>query len=193
MNNFYIVDVFAERPFTGNQLAVLRRGNRFSTETMPQMARETNFSDTAFIMSDEATPEGYEVRIFTPEEELPFAGHPSLGTARVIQQELIRTPVEKLSLRLVGTIPISIQYRHPRSFRGRHRGIANGCRAAYLLKHRLSHKGEHRSEQGYEIGRPSLLTSRALEKGGEIRVSVGGRVIPIVKGKLFFRDRQEMT
>lgn len=78
---FYIVDVFAERRYTGNQLAIFRNVKALSNTEMQQIAKEMNFSETTFILSDEKRGEGYDVRIFTPRTELPFAGHPTLGTA----------------------------------------------------------------------------------------------------------------
>lgn len=78
------VDVFAERAFEGNQLAIFTDARGLSTQQMQGLARETNLSETAFILprSPELEREyGVRVRIFTVQEELPFAGHPTLGTA----------------------------------------------------------------------------------------------------------------
>jgi trans-2,3-dihydro-3-hydroxyanthranilate isomerase len=80
---FYIVDVFAEKKYTGNQLAVFRRAEVLSSDEMQHIAREMNFSETTFILSEEQRNGGFEVRIFTPKEEVPFAGHPTLGTAHI--------------------------------------------------------------------------------------------------------------
>ncbi len=77
-----IVDVFAERPLAGNQLAVVRDARGLSTEAMQDIAREMNFSETTFVISE--ADRRATVRIFTPEWELPFAGHPTLGTAWVL-------------------------------------------------------------------------------------------------------------
>ncbi len=276
---FYIVDVFAEKKYTGNQLAVFM-GERLSDIEMQQIAKEMNFSETTFIL-----PGSHDVRIFTPEREIPFAGHPTLGTAYVIQREIIREPVESLTLNLkVGQIPVKIEgdilwmkqmspvfgkildgqildvlglndedldTRFPvqevstglpfiivplktlnalkkvkvdkeRYFeliedldakailvfcpetRKRENdlsvrvfadyygvaedpatGSANGCLAGYLVRYRYFGKDkiDIRVEQGYEVGRPSLLFLRAEDKGREIRVSVGGRVVMIAKGE----------
>ena len=77
-----IVDVFAERPLEGNQLAVVRDCAELSTSAMQAIAREMNFSETTFVVAER---EGEaDVRIFTPTAELPFAGHPTLGTAWVL-------------------------------------------------------------------------------------------------------------
>jgi trans-2,3-dihydro-3-hydroxyanthranilate isomerase len=108
---FYIVDVFAEAKYAGNQLAVFRDCARLSDGEMQRLAREMNFSETTFILSDEPREGGYDVRIFTPMEEVPFAGHPTLGTAFIIQQEIIRNPVAQVQLDLkVGRIPVTLQY-----------------------------------------------------------------------------------
>jgi len=289
---FYIVDVFAEEKYTGNQLAVFRDAVDIPDTEMQRIAREMGYSETTFILSQERRDVGYDVRIFTPEEELPFAGHPTLGTAYVIQREIIREPVGTIILNLkVGQIPVTLSYagesidtlwmkqmnptfsrtfdpdsisqalsldkieldgkfpvqevstglpfimvplktlgamKHARVDREKYRelikdtqaravlifcpqtyneqndlnvrvfadyygvpedpatGSANGCLAAYLVKYRYFGKDRIniRVEQGYEIGRPSLLLLRAEDKQGEIDVSVGGKVIMIARGEL---------
>ncbi len=106
---FYIVDVFAEGKYAGNQLAVFRNSEDLSRSEMQRIAREMNYSETTFILSDEERNGGYDVRIFTPKEEIPFAGHPTLGTAYVIQREVIAKPVEAITLNLkIG--PISVTF-----------------------------------------------------------------------------------
>ncbi|MGQ9673567.1 MAG: PhzF family phenazine biosynthesis protein [Candidatus Aminicenantales bacterium] len=112
-NPFYIVDVFAEEKYSGNELAVVRRASSLSELEMQKIAREMNFSETTFILKDEESRGCFDVRIFTPKEELPFAGHPTLGTAFVIQQEILRAPVKEVVLNLkVGLIPITFTYRN---------------------------------------------------------------------------------
>ena len=289
----YHLDVFAETKYAGNQLAVVRNAAELSTLEMQKIAVEMNYSETSFILSDEEREGGYDVRIFTLDEELPFAGHPTLGTAYIIQQEIIKKEVPEVTLNLqVGQIPVTFSYtkgmpdilwmrqvapkfgkvfaaeeaatalnidpsmidsRFPvqevstglpfiivplvsldavravsidrvgfmrlidrseaklifvfcpetynpeNQVNGRmfdsHIGIgedpatgsANGCLASYLVKHRYfgDTKIDIRVEQGYEIGRPSLLLLRAQEEeGGAISVSVGGSVIMVAKGEL---------
>jgi trans-2,3-dihydro-3-hydroxyanthranilate isomerase len=288
---FYILDVFAERRYAGNQLAVFRHVEEIDDDEMLQIARETNFSETTFIISDQPESESYRVRIFTPGEEVPFAGHPTLGTAFVIQQEIIRKPVDCVTLNLkVGEIPVTFNYvddkpdimwmrQQPPTFgevlkaadivkaiglseddidlrfpiqevstgmaamivplknleslqRARvdrklflevvanidaknififcpkshgggsdfsvrcfaefygitedpATGSANGCFAGYLAKHRYlgGEKVSVRVEQGYEIGRPSLLYLESSIKGEKINVSVGGRAVMIARGE----------
>ncbi|MBO8164234.1 MAG: PhzF family phenazine biosynthesis protein [Brevibacillus sp.] len=107
---FYLVDVFAERKYQGNQLAVLIPDQEISTTEMQQIAREINFSETAFIMSDKQPNGGYDVRIFTPDVEVPFAGHPTLGTAFVIEKFIEQGMSEQILLNLkVGQIPVKFQ------------------------------------------------------------------------------------
>lgn len=290
----YIVDVFAESKYTGNPLAVIRGGADLPTETLQQIAAEMNYSETTFILSDQPDSKGYPVRIFTPSEELPFAGHPTLGTAFVIQQHLIHSPVEQLRLHLqLGSIPVTFSYtsgsdphilwmqQHPprfghildplqvtqalrlapedhdsrfpiqvvstgipfillplrslqalqnaqihleryqaliensaarwillfcpethqqghdlaaRTFIVDQTGVwedpatgsANGCLAGYLCQHQ--YWGQEivkvQVEQGYEMGRPSLLFLQSEPQGDQISVSVGGQVIPVAIGQL---------
>lgn len=77
-----IVDVFAERPLAGNPLAVVRGCAHLPAERMQDIAREMNLSETTFVLAEDE--DQADVRIFTPAQELPFAGHPTLGTAWVL-------------------------------------------------------------------------------------------------------------
>jgi len=105
---FYILDVFAEEKYAGNQLAVVRDAAALSDGAMQRIAKEMNYSETTFVLSDTPKDGGYDVRIFTPEEEIPFAGHPTLGTAFVIRNEIMSEPAEKVVLNLkVGQIPVT--------------------------------------------------------------------------------------
>jgi trans-2,3-dihydro-3-hydroxyanthranilate isomerase len=108
--DFYIVDVFAEEKYTGNQLAVFRHWGDLSTSQMQAIANETHYSETTFITSEEERDGGYDVRIFTPAEELPFAGHPTLGTAWIIRNEMVGKSSEQVVLNLkVGQIPVRFE------------------------------------------------------------------------------------
>ena len=80
---YYICDVFTETRFGGNQLAVLPEANGLSSKQMQQIAREFNFSETTFVFLPKAGHTRH-VRIFTPAREIPFAGHPNVGTAFVL-------------------------------------------------------------------------------------------------------------
>jgi len=287
-HRFHILDVFAVGKYSGNQLAVVRQAADLTGDTMQAIAAETHFSETTFILSDQPRDGGYDVRIFTPKEELPFAGHPTLGTAFIIQKEIIRRQVDEVRLNLgVGQIPVTfagddvlwmkqippafgmtfdsniiarmlnldpadIDDRFPiqdvstgmscimvplkslgalkkaRVDRERYfdlvkdipakailifcpepyrpennlsvrvfvdyygipedpaTGSANGCLAGYLVHHGYFGKNaiDIRVDQGYEIGRPSLLLLKAEQAGREIIIRVGGRVIPVAKGEL---------
>ncbi len=113
--NFYIVDVFAESKYAGNQLAVFCGAGvaELSEAEMLMIAREINYSETTFIPSNHPQNGGYDVRIFTPKQELPFAGHPTLGTAFILQQEIINQPVQQVILNLaVGQIPVTFNYQN---------------------------------------------------------------------------------
>jgi trans-2,3-dihydro-3-hydroxyanthranilate isomerase len=105
---YYIVDVFAEEKYAGNQLAVFINAGSLSPEVMQSLANEMHFSETTFIASDEEHDGGYDVRIFTPDEELPFAGHPTLGTAYIIRHEIMKDPGSDVRLNLgVGQIAVT--------------------------------------------------------------------------------------
>lgn len=285
--SFYIVDVFAEKKYAGNQLAVFREAGELGSEEMQQLARETNFSETTFILQDKQLDGGYDVRIFTPGEEVPFAGHPTLGTAHIIRNEILKDKTEVLFLNLqVGKIPVTFSQdgycwmkqiepqfgkQHPAEtmadilglpatdIDGRFpiqevstglpffivplqtltalknakinrdkyfafiknswakgvlvfcpqaheaqndisvrvfvdcfgipedpaTGSGNGCLAGYLVKHRYFGKTtiDVRSEQGYEIGRPSLLLLKAEQEGSNINIFVGGKSVLVAKGE----------
>ena len=96
--NYYIVDVFSTGKYTGNQLAVFKNVGNISDNEMQQIAKEINFSETTFITSDLNDDDSFDVRIFTPNEEVPFAGHPALGTASIINSEILKKPVENIVL-----------------------------------------------------------------------------------------------
>ncbi|HMK94521.1 MAG TPA: PhzF family phenazine biosynthesis isomerase, partial [Candidatus Limnocylindrales bacterium] len=76
---YYLVDVFAQERYAGNQLAVVTGTFFLPDERMQAIANEMHFSETTFIPSNEKKDGGYDVRIFTPSIEVPFAGHPVLG------------------------------------------------------------------------------------------------------------------
>jgi trans-2,3-dihydro-3-hydroxyanthranilate isomerase len=286
---FYIVDVFAEYKYSGNQLAVVVSGDTLTDDEMQRIAREMNYSETTFITSIENS----KVRIFTPKVELPFAGHPTIGTAFVFQQEFMKGKAKTMTLNLkIGQIPILFKFKgefleetwmeqkeptfngffapdliadvlgiKESDIDGRFKiqgvstgvptiivplksldaikrviinqekykslientqaktilvfcpepydkkndlnvrffadfygvpedpatGSANGCLAAYLVKHEYFGKKtiEIRVEQGYEIGRESLLLLKAEEKSGKYYIAVGGKVILVAKGILY--------
>lgn len=291
---FFIVDVFAAAAgkYTGNQLAVFTTGSsQLSDSQMQRIAKEMNYSETTFVLSGNLREGGYDVRIFTPEQELPFAGHPTLGTAYIIQREIVKQPAPSINLNLkVGQIPVTLKNQEglgeiwwmqqkPPTFHqtlspaevaaalnleeeaidirfpiqevstgipfilaplktlqalkqarvnrdkyfelvrtteakcilifcpepyqpDSHLGVrmfadvlgvpedpatgsANGCLAGYLVEHSYFGKGAIavRADQGYEIGRPSLLLLNAEKQGSQIAVSVGGKVVMVARGE----------
>ena len=291
-HRFYIVDVFAEQPYSGNQLAVVVGEDTLTDETMQKLAAETNYSETTFVTPEPEADGGYRVRLFTPAREIAFAGHPILGTAWVLRHHVLpdATGPVKLNLALgqvpvtfevsaegkevawflappvslgktcapermaaaVGVSPQDIDTRFPvqqfsagtsamivplRSLDALRRSKldldafsdlasegfpslvylfcsqthdprndlcarfffeAHGVRedpatgngaaflGAYLLVHRFFPEPELsvRIEQGYEVRRPSLVMLRARMVNGSREVSVGGYVIPAVRGEL---------
>ncbi len=82
---FYQVDVFSDELFGGNPLAVFLRGEDFKETQFQQVAREMNLSETTFVLPSSHSDADFDVRIFTPNKEIPFAGHPTLGTAFVLR------------------------------------------------------------------------------------------------------------
>ena len=104
------VDVFSSKPLEGNALAVVLDGSRLSDAEMQAIARETNLSETTYILPRDSATErehGVRVRIFTVAEELPFAGHPTLGTAFVLRGS---TGVGEVKLELnVGKVPVCFE------------------------------------------------------------------------------------
>jgi trans-2,3-dihydro-3-hydroxyanthranilate isomerase len=109
---FVQVDVFTSVPLEGNQLAVFADGSSLSDAEMQALAKETNLSETTFILPRDAATErerGVRVRIFTTTEELPFAGHPTLGTAMALRGS---GDAEEIALDLnIGRIPVRFSTR----------------------------------------------------------------------------------
>jgi trans-2,3-dihydro-3-hydroxyanthranilate isomerase len=288
MTTFHIVDVFAEKKYAGNQLAVFRNAGKLTSEEMQKIAREVNFSETTFILSDKPSDNGgFDVRIFTPKEEVPFAGHPTIGTAFIIRNEILKGKADSLTLNLkVGQIPVTfsadgycwMKQIEP-TFGPQHKaeiladvlgletaelddqfpveevstglpffivplksiaslkkakvnkekyfdlikntdakgvlifcpethepqnnisvrvfvdyfgvpedpatGSGNGCLCGYLVKHRYfgQEKIDIRSEQGYEIGRPSLLLLKGAQNSSGIDIQVGGKSMVVAQGE----------
>jgi trans-2,3-dihydro-3-hydroxyanthranilate isomerase len=288
---FHIVDVFAEARYQGNQLAVFRVPGGIPDEEMLNITREMNYSESTFIEKEDPEKKIYTVRIFTKVMETPFAGHPTLGTAYVIQQTILGEPVPEITLDLkAGMIPVRFSYQggepdilwmeqlepefgmkyrveefarflnlKPEDFDHGYpiqevstgfpffivplktrsaleratldktsflkfiedteskapiifcpeprnpenhlacrmfatyfgieedpaTGSANGCLAGYLAKHRYfdSPKVDVKVEQGYEMGRPSMLYLRSEDTDHGIDVQVGGKVVMIAEGE----------
>src|SRR6185503_560551 len=101
-----VADVFTDTALTGNQLAVFTDGREVDDATMQNLAREMNFSETVFVLPPESGGHA-RIRIFTPSSELPFAGHPTLGSAFVLGQ-----PLQLIEIRLetgAGIVPVQLE------------------------------------------------------------------------------------
>ena len=83
--SYHVVDVFTDRSYAGNPLAVVLDADGLTGAQMQSMAREFNLSETTFVLSPTSADATYRLRIFTPSVELPFAGHPSVGTAWLLK------------------------------------------------------------------------------------------------------------
>jgi trans-2,3-dihydro-3-hydroxyanthranilate isomerase len=110
---FEQVDVFTDRPFAGNALCVVPDGSKLSSEQMQAIAREMNLSETTFVLPPTDPKAAYWMRIFTPAKEIPFAGHPSVGTAYVMAMAgrfPLQEPVTRIFQQVgVGTLPLDIE------------------------------------------------------------------------------------
>src|SRR5438552_6780064 len=104
---YVLADVFTDRPLTGNQLAVFTDGRELDSATMQDIAREMNLSETVFVLPPSSNEADVRIRIFTPGRELPFAGHPTLGSAFVLGG-----PLQKIVIRLeteAGVVPVELE------------------------------------------------------------------------------------
>src|SRR6202451_118442 len=101
---YVVTDVFTDQPLAGNQLAVFTDARDLDPLTMQALAKEMNFAETVFVLPPQAEDADVRIRIFTPSNELPFAGHPTLGSAFVLG-----TPLQKIVIRLEtgsGVVPV---------------------------------------------------------------------------------------
>ncbi len=114
---YVVCDVFTDVPLAGNQLAVFTDARDLSSEDMQALAREMNFAETVFVLPPSNPEADVRIRIFTPAVELPFAGHPTLGTAFVLGG-----PLSKIVIRLemgAGVVPVELERDGPRIVFGR--------------------------------------------------------------------------
>lgn len=105
---FYQVDVFTDHIFGGNPLAVFPEGQSFKEEDLQKVAKEMNLSETTFVFPSSTDEADFDVRIFTPTQEIPFAGHPTLGTAFILRT-IGKVSFDKNPIRLnfkAGVIPV---------------------------------------------------------------------------------------
>ena len=106
---YHLVDVFTDRQFGGNQLAVFTEADGISDEMMQTIARELNLSETVFVVTPDDTNHECRLRIFTPKREMPIAGHPTVGTGYVLQHTgLIAAECEVVFEEGVGPIPVKL-------------------------------------------------------------------------------------
>jgi trans-2,3-dihydro-3-hydroxyanthranilate isomerase len=108
---YHLVDVFTDRAFGGNPLAVFTHGRGIPDSLMQSIAKELNLSETTFVLSPDDPKHDFRVRIFTPKNELPMAGHPTLGTAFVLAREGMLAKSEAVFEEGVGPVPVSIELR----------------------------------------------------------------------------------
>jgi trans-2,3-dihydro-3-hydroxyanthranilate isomerase len=114
---YVVCDVFTDVPLAGNQLAVFTDARDLDPLTMQALAREMNFAETVFVLPPSNPEADVRIRIFTPAVELPFAGHPTLGTAFVLGG-----PLSKIVIRLetgAGVVPVELERDGPRIVFGR--------------------------------------------------------------------------
>lgn len=105
---FFFTEVFTTRKYGGNPLATFVDCESLSAQEMQQIAKEINFSETTFITARQPRNGGYDVRIFTPKSEVEFAGHPTLGTAHVLRNQVLTTRANDLVLNLpIGPVPVT--------------------------------------------------------------------------------------
>jgi trans-2,3-dihydro-3-hydroxyanthranilate isomerase len=112
--NYVLVDVFTDRAFGGNQLAVFPDARGLTSGRMQAIAKELNLAETTFVLPPEDSANDFRVRIFTAEREMPMAGHPTIGTAFVLAlQGLAGSKEVETTLRFeeqVGVIPVKIRF-----------------------------------------------------------------------------------
>lgn len=115
--DFHTLDVFTDRRFAGNPLAVVHGADGLDTAQMQTVAREFNLSETVFLMKAENPAHSAKVRIFTPATELPFAGHPTVGTAVLLAElRMIDQPIDMDSLVVleekIGVVRVGVRLRN---------------------------------------------------------------------------------
>ncbi|MEP6780417.1 MAG: PhzF family phenazine biosynthesis protein [Gemmatimonadaceae bacterium] len=113
---FVTADVFTPLPFSGNQLAVVFGADSLPTETLQKIAQEFNYSETVFVFPPDNPAHTRRVRIFTPGAELPFAGHPTIGTAHaLVETGEVKTTGDEITVVLgegVGPVPVRVTLKN---------------------------------------------------------------------------------
>jgi trans-2,3-dihydro-3-hydroxyanthranilate isomerase len=161
----HVVDVFTERPLAGNQLAVVLDAEGIPGDVMQRIAKEMNISETTFVLAPEKTGNSARVRIFTPGAELPFAGHPTIGTAWVLHTERL-VPGGSLEFTLeegVGPVPV------------RGERVTSGLR--FWMTHPKVSFGEVRSERAAAAAALGLSENDLLP---DVPIQVASTGVPFV-------------
>jgi trans-2,3-dihydro-3-hydroxyanthranilate isomerase len=176
---YVIVDVFTDRALVGNQLAVFTDARGLDTETMQALAREINFSESTFVLTPENGGHA-KIRIFTPVTELPFAGHPTLGTAFVLGG-----PLQKEELHLEtgrGIVPVRLEREEGRLVFGRMEQPIPSVEPYRAERELLSALGVERSElpvELYDNGmRHVYVALRSEEEVGGLRPDLARLELP---------------
>jgi predicted PhzF superfamily epimerase YddE/YHI9 len=180
-------DVFTDHLFGGNQLAVVLDGRGLSTATMQAVAKEMNFSETTFVLPPERPDTDARMRIFTPGDELPMAGHPTIGSTFALARSGVIFSAEQGDDR--ATVysrmfaPALGVAEDPAT------GSASGPLGCYLVRHNLvspERAGAMLSLQGVRMGRPSHVhISIQVENGDITLVRVGGESVLAGEGTLY--------
>jgi predicted PhzF superfamily epimerase YddE/YHI9 len=163
------LDVFTDRAFGGNQLAVFPQPAGLDTATMQAITREMNYSECTFVFPPEDARTAVRVRIFTPARELPMAGHPTVGTAFALAHEGVIPPGQEEVVFGLGIGPTTVRLRWEDSHRSR--GPQRGCRAGGPAEDRRSHSGgmpgqagrESEDRRSHSGGMPGLQAGRESE------------------------------
>jgi trans-2,3-dihydro-3-hydroxyanthranilate isomerase len=152
-HSYVVCDVFTDKPLAGNQLAVFTDGRDVEVETMQALAREMNFAESVFVLPPDAPDADVRIRIFTPGNELPFAGHPTLGSAFVLAG-----PLSKIVIRIetgAGVVPVELEREGPKIVFGRMEQPLPPWSAAENVEAILASVGVERSGlpvERYELG-----------------------------------------
>jgi trans-2,3-dihydro-3-hydroxyanthranilate isomerase len=176
---YVIVDVFTDRALAGNQLAVFTDARGLDTETMQALAREINFSESTFVLTPENGGHA-KIRIFTPVTELPFAGHPTLGTAFVLGGPLQREELHLETGR--GIVPVRLEREEGRLVFGRMEQPIPSVEPYRAERELLSALGVERSElpvELYDNGmRHVYVALRSEEEVGGLRPDLARLELP---------------
>ncbi|HMN82417.1 MAG TPA: PhzF family phenazine biosynthesis protein [Burkholderiaceae bacterium] len=150
---FMQVDVFTDRPFAGNPVAVVLDAAGLDTAAMQAIARWTNLSETTFVLPADAPGADYRLRIFTPGAELPFAGHPTLGSAWAVRSSGTIAGDRERMIQQCGAGLVTVRVDGPRLWL-----------RLPPQRHRALDAGQNR-RLAQTLGLPSTLQARAIDVG----------------------------